>query len=87
MPDPTRPLSERTPDEIGEYVDDHIVTALNAADLLHHGARFTAEDFIRDRLIAISDSWPDQNDLAAEEARRRGARLRAIIFPDEKGPE
>ncbi len=80
MPDPTRPLRERTPDELGEYVDDHLLMALNAADMLHPGDRQSAEDYLRDRIAAISDSWPDSNALEGEERTRRLARLRNAIF-------
>jgi len=78
--DPTRPLPERTPDELGAFVDDHLVMALSAADLLH-GHRQYAEDYLRDRLVALSDEFRDANRLAAEGDRRRVARLAdALLF-------
>lgn len=76
--DPTRPIRERTPEQLGEFIDDHLIMALTGADLLN-GARQDAEDYIRDRLVALSDSWDTPEELTAEDARRRMARLRASI--------
>lgn len=78
MSDPTRPLAQRTPDEIGAYADDHLIMALAAAEHLTSD-RQTAEDYVRDRLVAISDSWPTHDDLVTEETRRRMTRLRDVL--------
>ncbi len=81
MADPTRSLTERTPAELGEFADDHLILALTAADMLH-GDRQAAEDFLRDRLVTISDSW-DKTELVAEDSRRKRDRLHALIFGKE----
>lgn len=75
--DPTRPLSERTQEELFEFVDDHLILALQAADLVC-GDRQVAEDYVRNRLVAISDSY-DKATLAGESSRRRMARLRQAL--------
>lgn len=76
--DPTAPLSERTPDQIADFVDDHLLTALGAAEHIQPD-RQTAEDYVRDRLVALSDSFPDRVRLEAETHRRRMDRLRRAI--------
>ena len=83
MSNPTAPLSERTPEDIAEYVDDHLIMALNGADHLSSD-RQTAEDYIRDRLVALADTYPTTAALATEESRRRMDRLRRAIFPERK---
>lgn len=76
-------LTEQTPEEIAEYVDTHILMALNGADLLNGGthgrARQAAEDYLRDRLVALSDTYPTRIEVAAENARRTSARLIALL--------
>lgn len=78
MPDPTRSLDERTPDELGEYLDDHLLMALDAAERLHPD-RQDAEDYVRDRLVALSDTFATAPEVRAEERRRRMDRLRAML--------
>lgn len=77
--DPTAPLAERTPEQIAQYVDDHIIMALVGAEYLHPD-RDTAEDYVRDRLVAMSDSWPERKPLESEDSRRRMSRLGRAIF-------
>lgn len=33
--DPTAPLDERTPEQVSQYLDDHILMALDAAERLY----------------------------------------------------
>lgn len=75
--DPTAPLSYRTPEQVAEYVDDHLIIALAAADYLL-GSRDTAEDHVRDRLAALSDTFPNPESLAAEERRRHDRLVRVV---------
>lgn len=76
--DPTRPLSERTPDEVIDFADNHLLMALEAADWLQPD-RQLAEDYVRDRLVALSDTYPEAVGLAAENRRRTMARLTAAV--------
>lgn len=78
------PLEAFTPDELGAYVDTHVVMALEAADMLT-GSRDLAEDYVRDRLVAASDTWPDASSLAAERHRATFTRLRAMLAEADKG--
>ena len=79
--DPTRPLYERSQDQIGEFIDEHIISALNAAHWLYPigDSRAEAEDYVRNRLVALSDSWNTRESLSAEESRLRLARIRRAI--------
>lgn len=77
--DPLAPLRERTPEQVADYLDSHLIMALNAADHLHHGDRQEAEDYVRNRLVALSDSWPEPLALEAEDSRRRMNRLARSI--------
>lgn len=97
MPDPTRPLADRTREEVAAYVDDHLIMALMAAESLHaddgtsldlkdprHPRTLTvrrgrAEDLLRARIRALSDSWPQPGELAQEDTRRRTGRLGAML--------
>lgn len=76
--DPTAPLAERSMDQVSAYVDDHLIMALVGAHALGHD-RQTAEDYLRDRLAAISDTWQTAQELEREEARRRSDRLRRVL--------
>lgn len=75
MPDPTRSLDERSQDELSAYVDDHLLMALDAAERLHPD-RQDAEDYLRNRLVALSDTFTDVASVRTEERRRRMDRLR-----------
>lgn len=84
QPDITTPLEQFTPDQLGAYVDDHLVMALRAAAVLYTNLdprtdRQLAEDYLRDRLVAISDSYPTLPELATTEARRKMDRLRRSL--------
>lgn len=83
--DPTRALAERTPDELGEFVDDHLIMALLASDHLHPLDRQQAEDYLRDRLVAIADTWTTPGALTDEDGRRRMGRLRAMLTSHDGG--
>lgn len=69
---------EMSLDELMEFIDGHVIMALVAAERTH-GERQAAEDYLRDRLVALSDSWPDSAALAAEDSRRRMERLRRSV--------
>jgi len=81
MADPTRSLDERTPDELSAYLDDHLLMALDAAQRIH-AAQQDAEDYLRDRLVALSDTYPDHHAVQAEVSRRQMARLRDMLAGD-----
>lgn len=68
------PLEQRTPDDLGHYLDNHVVMALRAADILSSD-RQTAEDLVRDRLVALSDTFQSPEELWTEERRRVRERL------------
>lgn len=76
--DPTAPLTERTPEQIAEFIDNHIIMALDAAAYLHP-ERQDAEDYLRDRLVAVSDTWTTTEALRQEDRRRRTDRLMRAI--------
>lgn len=78
MSDPTRPLIERTPDELGEFLDDHLLMAFEAAHMLTD-APFSAEDLIRNRLVALADTYTDRAAVAQENSNRRTGRLLAAL--------
>ena len=78
MSDPTRPLNVRTPDEIGVYLDDHLLLAMEAAYLLTD-APFAMEDLIRDRLVALADTYTDYDQVSRESSRRRNVRMLAVL--------
>lgn len=66
---------EMSPLELTEFIDGHVIMALVAAERTQ-GERQAAEDYLRDRLVALSDSWPDSAALVTEDSRRRMERLR-----------
>jgi hypothetical protein len=72
--DPTAPLTQRTPDQTAAYADDHLIMALEACDLIHV-TRQDAEDYLRDRLAAISDTWPTADELTRERKYRANKRV------------
>ena len=76
--DPTRPLEERTTDELVEFLDSHILWALEAAGRLVFDAQL-AEDLVRDRLVAIADEHTTMVSIRAENKRRQHARLSAFL--------
>jgi hypothetical protein len=88
MPDPTMPsmdvpLSEYTAEQLSFFIDDHIIMALVAGDTLYAGERYSAEDYLRDRLVAISDSWDTTEGLEAEHNRRRNHRMMNMLRSEE----
>jgi hypothetical protein len=78
MSDPTRSLDQRTPDEIGEYLDDHLLMAMEAAYALGNPP-FAVEDLIRDRLVALADTYTDEAAVHTESRRRTNNRLRDLL--------
>lgn len=70
---------ERQPWEQPEaQVDSHVLMALAAA-LELYGDRQLAEDYVRNRLVWASDTWPDVVELRAELSRQRVERLAQAI--------
>lgn len=61
-----------------EYVDDHVVMALAHAARLGMD-RDGAEDYVRNRLVAISDSFPSADDLEREHSRRKLDRVMKLL--------
>lgn len=82
MTDPTAPLRERTPEQVAAFMEDHLIMALVGADHLT-GDRAAAVVMLLARFAAVKGSWPDPEALAAEDSRRRFARLTRVVT----GPE
>lgn len=78
MPDPTRPLSQRSPDELLDLLDHSLLLSLEAAEYVSSD-RQQAEDLIRDRLVALSDTYTTPASVKAERARRTRERLLAAV--------
>lgn len=72
------------PDSLRLYVDAHVLMALRGAEKLGMD-RDAAEDYVRDRLVAVSDSFPSAEELEAEDSRRKIARLSSLIYDEPKG--
>lgn len=74
-----KPMSEWTDAQVRGYVDNHVVMALQGAEQIMFGDRQRAEDYVRDRLVAVSDTFPDADALDRERRRASSERiLRAI---------
>lgn len=64
--------------ELLAFVDDHLLMALIASERLSY-SRQAGEDYLRDRIVAVSDSFPTLEAAEKEDSRRRMLRLGRAI--------
>lgn len=91
MPEPEAPptetpLTQFTPAQLSQFIDSHLIMALVAGDTLYAGDRQQAEDYLRDRLVAVSDSWDTPAALEAEHRHRRDQRIMRMLLSEAGRP-
>ncbi len=77
--DPTRPLRSRSPEELREFIEDHLVMAMVGATHLLGSDRQWIIDCLRDHLDSVSDKYPTRYALEVEDHRRKHNRLRSVL--------
>lgn len=77
--DPTRPLRDRSTEQLQDFVDDHLIMALHGAHYVIGSDRKWTEDYIRDRLAIVSERYPTRTAVEIEDGKRKHARLRSML--------